>query len=300
MSRSSAWRGAGEHRRQPPGERAAPAPRRPRSPVVPRPSGRGSAPGTIRRRGGDHDQTEGRREQPGDRAKAVIRASSRPARQAARQRRSGSGSAKPSAAWANHGSRHGHDQAEPALAPGAGDHRHQGVRRAPIRSSHRGAPRGLTSRPTTRRNRQEPHSASGTASTSRAETVPGGAEERADQRQRQQIGGAGTSVPTPSGCHDSRCRPHQSPTESGTGESPPPVTAPYAGRARDQGRDHEDRQQDGDRVGEEPGDRAGVLEVLLRSSSRSLSRRRRRRPSTTGRARRRRLGAARPRRRPGR
>ena len=134
---------------------------------------------------------------------------------------------------------------------------------APIRSSQRGAPSGLTSRPATRRKRQEPHRASGTASSSSAEIVTVVPRSDPTQREGQQVGRSG---------------------HVGAGAEPVPrlevQPPPVADRLRhrreagardravrrpreDQRSDDEDRQQDGHRVGQEPRDDAGVLELLL-------------------------------------
>ena len=83
---------------------------------------RSAATSTIRPRVRPKSQATG--------VNAATRVSSSPVRQAARQRRSGSGSAKPSAAWASQGSSApATHRSEPSVPPGAGRDRHQGVRR---------------------------------------------------------------------------------------------------------------------------------------------------------------------------
>ena len=166
-------------------------------------------------------------------ANAVIRASRTPQRQPARHRGPGSGSANPRAACANHGSSTvttTRPRRPSPQAPETTGTSEYAV--APIRSSHRGAPSGLTRRPATRRNRQEPHRARGTARSSNEETVTVVPRSVPSRARGSRYAGAGTSVPAPNRCHDSKCSPHQSPTASGTGESPVPVIAPYAGRAK--------------------------------------------------------------------
>ena len=145
--------------------RAARAPRRRAVAGGPQTERSRIAPRTTRTRRPRRPRGRGRRASSHSTgANAAARASSSPARQAARQRRSASGSAKPSAAWASQGSSRGDDDAARAgrrpRRPQTTGTSAQVV--APHSSSHRGAPVETTSRPTTRRNRQAPHSANGT------------------------------------------------------------------------------------------------------------------------------------------
>ena len=155
-------------------------------------------------------------------------------RQAARQRRSDSGSAKPRAACASQGSRAADSTGARLPWPQAPET--TGTTAyvvAPHRISQRFAPAGVASRPATRRNRHAPHSENGTASTSSADTAAAGLPPRtvASSAIGSTYGGAGTAVPSPSSCQDERCSDHQSLQWFGAGESPGPETCPSAERA---------------------------------------------------------------------
>ena len=234
MSRISASAGAVEHRGDPPRGEQHRHHADARSRVVPTPSGPRPRPaGSGTRRRARPGRESGRRAtRPA--LNAETRASSSPVRQAARQRRSASGSAKPSAAWASQGSSAADDdRSEPAVTPGAGATGTSAYVAAPHSSSQRDAP--------VRADQSADHP-----------QEPPGAPQRDrhgehEQRRRPSrwcraamassasgatYGGAGTSVPSASGCQDSRCSRHQSPTDSGAGERPPPVTSPNAGPRR--------------------------------------------------------------------
>ena len=164
----------------------------------------------------------------------LTRASSSPVRQAARQRRSDSGSAKPRAACPSQGSSAA--DSTRAMLPWPHAPETTGTTAyvvAPHRISQRFAPAGVASRPATRRKRQAPHSANGTASTSSADTAAAGLPPRtvASSAIGSTYGGAGTAVPSPSSCQDERCSDHQSLQSFGAGESPGPETCPSAERA---------------------------------------------------------------------
>ena len=124
----------------------------------------------------------------------------------------------------------GHDHTEPAVAPGAGGDRHQGVGDGAERDQPARRAAGSTSRPTTRSMRQAPHRASGTASSSSAETAAGRCR---STEPRIAIGatyaGAGTPVPVPSGCH-ARPRAPQRLCVGRRRRQSPPVTSPNASR----------------------------------------------------------------------
>ena len=137
---------------------------------------------------------------------------------------------------------------------------------APHRISQRFAPAGVASRPTTRRNRQAPHSANGTASTSSADTAAAGLPPRtvASSAIGSTYGGAGTAVPSPSCVPGREVQPTTSrSSRSGPASSPRPETCAERGPGADEHREHGDGEQHGDRVGEEAGDQPGVLDHLL-------------------------------------
>ena len=193
--------------------------------------------------------------------KAATRPSSRPERQAARHRRSGSGSAKPRAACPSHGRAAvtttipSRPSPHAPLVTGTSAYVHEATA-----SSQRGAPAASLRRPTTLRNRHAPQSATGTASSriadTAADTLP--PSRVASIASGSTYGGAGTAVPWARACHESVCSRHRAPASAGAAERPPPLTGPMASRAPNSTSRTNTARPEGDRVGQEPGHQPGI------------------------------------------
>ena len=149
------------------------------------------------------------------------------------------------------------------------------ARRSPRPTAAASAARrpGRPSRPTTRRNRQAPHRRERARRAARSPRPrPRGCRRAAwpSSASGRTYAGAGTACPARAGARTRSAGATSRRRPPGTGERPPPVTEPNAARAPTSASTHEQREQHGDRVGEEAGHEPGVLaeRVLVGSCDR--------------------------------
>ena len=191
-----------------------------------------------------HDQRSGRdrRRRPSDGGEAPTAPArtprpgpaAGPTRHAARQRRSGVGVGEAERGVREprqHGRRRPRGRA--VRRPTRRRRPAPGRSRGPTSSSHRGAPAESTSRPTTRRNRQAPHSASGTASSRTPRPRPTGCRRAAvaSSASGSTYAGAGTAVPGRAGATSRSAGATSRRRRPGPATGRRRLTAPYAARA---------------------------------------------------------------------